>query len=94
MRLVIHSTISCRELWALAVKDSPSIGHPFDKESSLSYTVEPLYSGYRWGRNLVLYRGLALSQGLICTKRVHLGVSEVTFIEGCPHALRGVLMHS
>ena len=36
-------------------------------------------------RNFVLYRGVALSQGLICTKRVYLGLSEVVFIEGCPH---------
>ena len=32
--------------------------------------------------NFVPYRGLALSQGLICTKRVHLGHSKVAFIEG------------
>ena len=24
-------------------------------------------------------------QGLICTKRVHLGLSDVAFIEECPH---------
>ena len=47
-------------------------------------------------RNFVLYRGVVLSQGLVCTIRVHLGLSEVafmkgvltlevTFVEGCPH---------
>ena len=34
-------------------------------------------------QNFVLYRGVALFQGLICTKRVHLGLSEVA---GCPHS--------
>ena len=38
-------------------------------------TVEPLHSGHHWGMNR--YRGVALSQGLICTNRVHLGLSEV-----------------
>ena len=33
---------------------------------------------------------MALSLGLICTKRVQLGLSEVAFIEGCPH-VRGDL---
>ena len=28
---------------------------------------------------------MTLSQGSICTKRVHLGLSEVAFIEGCPN---------
>ena len=28
---------------------------------------------------------MALSQELFCTKRVHLGLSEVAFIEGCLH---------
>ena len=33
-----------------------------------------------------LYRGVALSQGLICIKWVYLGLSKVafSFIEGCP----------
>ena len=31
------------------------------------------------------------SRGLTCTKGVHSGLSEVTFIEGCPH-IRVVLM--
>ena len=36
-------------------------------------------------RNFVLYRGVALSQRLICTARVYLGLIEVAIIEGCPH---------
>ena len=32
--------------------------------------------------DFVLYRGVALSQGLICSKRVHLGLSKAAFIEG------------
>ena len=40
--------------------------------------------------SLVLYRGVALSQGLICTKTVYLGPSEVAFIEGCPHIRSGL----
>ena len=61
-------------------------------------TVEPLYSGRHWGmRFCPLNEGVALSQGLICTKRVHLGLSKVAFIEGCPHIrgglYRGVSSH-
>ena len=41
-------------------------------------------------RNFVLYRGVALSQRLIYTKRAHLGLCEVACIEGCPH-IRGGL---
>ena len=35
---------------------------------------------------------MALSQGVICTKRVDLGLSEVAFIEieGCPHIRVGL----
>ena len=33
---------------------------------------------------------MALSQGVICTKRVHLGLTEVAFIEGCPHVRGGL----
>ena len=33
---------------------------------------------------------MALSQGLICTKRVHLGLTEVAFIEGCPQVRGGL----
>ena len=45
--------------------------------------MEPLYSDHHWGTKFspLSYRGVALSQGLICTKRVHLGLSEVTFID-------------
>ena len=32
------------------------------------HTVEPIYSGHHWG--MKLYRGVALSQGLICTKKL------------------------
>ena len=42
-----------------------------------SNTVELLYSGHHWGMKFGLYRGVALSQELICTKKVHLGLSEV-----------------
>ena len=42
-----------------------------------------LYCGYHW--EIILYRGVAISQGMICTKRVHLGLREVTFIEGWPY---------
>ena len=43
-----------------------------------------LYSGH-WGmKNFILYRGVALPQGSIHTKRVRLGLSEVAFIcRGC-----------
>ena len=37
---------------------------------------------------LGLYRGVALSQELISTKRVYLGLSKVAFVEGWPY-LRG-----
>ena len=43
-----------------------------------------LYSGTPlwWLPSYILYRGVvALSQGLICTKRVHLGLGKVAFIE-------------
>ena len=33
---------------------------------------------------------MALSQGLICTKLVHLGLSELVFIEDCPHVRGGL----
>ena len=36
------------------------------------------------------FRGVALSQGLICTKTLHLGLGKVVFIEGCP-SVRGGL---
>ena len=39
---------------------------------------------------MTLYKGVALSQGLIYTKRVHLGLSKVTFIEGCSHVRGGL----
>ena len=39
---------------------------------------------------LSFIEGVALSQGLICTKRVHLGLSKVAFIEGCPHVRGGL----
>ena len=38
----------------------------------------------------VIERCMALSRGLICTKRVHLGVSEIAFIERCPHVRGGL----
>ena len=41
-----------------------------------------------WG--MKLNRGVALSQGVICTKRVHLGLSEVAFIERCPRVRGGL----
>ena len=45
-------------------------------------TVEPLYSGHHWGMKFAPYRGapVALSQGSICSKRVHLGLSKVASI--------------
>ena len=51
------------------------------------YTVEPLYSGHHCG---VLYSGVVLSQGFICTKRVDSGLSKVAFIERCPHVRGGL----
>ena len=42
----------------------------------LEYTVEPLYSGHHWGMNF-FFKEVTLSQGLICTKIVHLGLGEV-----------------
>ena len=42
-------------------------------------------------RNCVLYRGVALFQGSICTKRVFLGLA---FIEGCPHVRGGLYEHT
>ena len=47
----------------------------------------PLYSGLR---NFVLYKEVTLSQGLIYTKRVHLRLSEVVFMQGCPHVRGGL----
>ena len=38
----------------------------------------------------VLYRGVGLSQGSICTIKVHLGLSEVAHIEGCPRVRSGL----
>ena len=37
---------------------------------------------------------MALPQGLICTKRVYLGLSKVDFIEGCPHVRGGFMRGS
>ena len=51
--------------------------------------MEPLYSGHHQGMKICpSIEGVALSQELICTIRVHLGLGDVTFIEGCPH-IRG-----
>ena len=56
-----------------------------------SFNTASLYRVSTIGeRNFVLYKGVALSQRLICTVRVHLGLSEVAFIEGYPH-IRGGL---
>ena len=33
--------------------------------------------------------GVGLSQGLICTKRGHLGLNKAAFIEGCLHVRGG-----
>ena len=57
--------------------------------------MEPLYNGHPVGNEIFVFGGggvAALSQGLICTKRVHLGLSKVAFIEGCPH-VRGEGFH-
>ncbi len=44
---------------------------------------EPLYNSHPWGMKFwPLYRGVALSQGWICTNRAHLGHNEVSLIEG------------
>ena len=48
--------------------------------------MEPLYSGHNWGMRFcplkcVCYRGVALSQGLICTKKSVL-TSGVAFMRG------------
>ena len=56
----------------------------------VAYTVEPLYSGYIRRINFVLIQGWPYSQGLICTIRVYLGLSEVALIEGCPHIRGGI----
>ena len=47
------------------------------------HSIEPLYSGHHWGVKFcpLIYRGVALSQELICTERVHLG----GLYKGCPH---------
>ena len=39
---------------------------------------------------LLAHTLVALSQGLICAISVHLGLSEVVFIEGCPHVRGGL----
>ena len=48
----------------------------------VAYTVEPLYSGHHWGAKFCPYTGVALSRGLICTKRVYLGLSEAGLDRG------------
>ena len=48
------------------------------------------YSGTPPLGNFVFYRMVALFQGLICTKRVHLGLSKVAFTEGRPHVRGGL----
>ena len=35
---------------------------------------------------------MALSQGLVCTKRVYLGLGKVASIEGCPALCREVVL--
>ena len=52
------------------------------------FVSQQKYSGTPLQWEFPLYRG-DLIPGMICTKRVHLGLSEVAFIEGCPH-IRGV----
>ena len=51
--------------------------------------MEPLYSGHHWDEILiVLFRGLALSQGLICTA---FGTQRSgLYREGCPHVGGGL----
>ena len=50
---------------------------------SKSSAEEPLYSGHHCSNEILSFiEGVALPQGLICTKRVYLGLSEVAFIKG------------
>ena len=50
------------------------------------YTVKSLYSGHSSGNEILSFiEGWPYLRGLICTKRVHMGLSKVAFIE------RGVL---
>ena len=63
----------------------------FHIELHKAYAVEPVSSGHHWGMKFCpLWRGGLIFQGLIYTIRVHLGLSEVALIEGCPH-VRGDL---
>ena len=42
--------------------------------------------------NEIIQPWVALSHELMCTKRVHLGLSKLAFVEGCPHTdVRGGL---
>ena len=53
--------------------------------------MELLYSGHHLGDEILSFiEGVALSQGLICTKRVYMGLSKVGFIEGYPHIRDGL----
>ena len=45
-------------------------------------TVAPLYSGHHWGMKFLSF---IEEWPYLRTKRVHLGLSKVAFIEGCPH---------
>ena len=56
----------------------------------LAVNYEPLYSGHHGGNEILSLIEGSLIEGLICTKRVHLGLSKVAFIEECPH-IRGCL---
>ena len=76
--------------WPARTEETGTPSRPKGCGINFGSTVELLYSGHHWGQNFVLYRGVALSQGLICTTRVYLGLSEVAFIERCPHVRGGL----
>ena len=67
----------------MSVRDSLFVEHPIDVlqcNPSIVATIQAFGE-----QDFFLYRGVTLSQWLICTKRVHLGHSKVSFIEGCPN---------
>ena len=66
--------LSMERFWYSYVHSVSSLYSTGSLQANILYIVEPLYSGHHIGeQNFVLYRGVVLSQGLMCTKRVHLG---------------------
>ena len=78
--------LQCVQNLTLRIKDNK--GH-FPKSQMLTANLQ-------WNPSTVDTIGteilsfISYLRGLICTKRVHLGFSEVVFIEGCPHVRGGL----